>query len=74
MHVVYTLSLFAARGRLDNDVEDPADSFFGFGPNFIKLLETLGNNRTVCIAFEDGSHSAEIALNAVEPKEIPHPR
>ncbi len=37
-------------------------SFFGFGPNFIKLLETLGNNRTPCIAFEDGSHSAEIAL------------
>ncbi len=37
-------------------------SFFGFGPNFIKLLETLGNNRTACIAFEDGSHSAEIAL------------
>ncbi len=37
-------------------------SFFGFGPNFIKLLETLGNNRTACITFEDGSHSAEIAL------------
>jgi hypothetical protein len=36
--------------------------FFGFGPNFIKLLETLGNNRTACIAFEDGSHSAEIEL------------
>jgi hypothetical protein len=37
-------------------------SFFGFGPNFIKLLETLGNNRTACIAFDDGSHSAEIDL------------
>jgi hypothetical protein len=37
-------------------------SFFGFGPNFIKLLETLGNNRTACIAFDDGSHSAEISL------------
>jgi exonuclease III len=36
--------------------------FFGFGPQFIRLLETLGNNRTACIAFEDGSHSAEIAL------------
>ncbi len=36
--------------------------FFGMGPNFIKLLETLGNNRTACIAFEDGSHSAEIDL------------
>jgi hypothetical protein len=37
-------------------------SFFGFGPNFIKLMETLGNNRTACIAFDDGSHSAEIVL------------
>jgi hypothetical protein len=36
--------------------------FFGFGPHFIKLLETLGNNRTACIAFDDGSHSQEILL------------
>jgi hypothetical protein len=36
--------------------------FFGFGPNFIKLLETLGNNRTACIAFEDGSHSPPFDL------------
>jgi hypothetical protein len=37
-------------------------SFFGFGPNFIKLLETLGNNRTACIGFEDGSHSPPFEL------------
>jgi hypothetical protein len=36
--------------------------FFGFGPNFIRLLETLGNNRTACIAFEDGSHSPPFDL------------
>ncbi len=36
--------------------------FFGLGPNFIKVLETLGNNRTTCIAFEDGSHSKPIKL------------
>jgi hypothetical protein len=38
--------------------------FFGFGPNFTKLhvLETLGNNRTACIAFDDGSYSAPINL------------
>jgi hypothetical protein len=36
--------------------------FFGLGPNFIRLLETLGNNRKACIAFDDGSHSAEIDL------------
>jgi hypothetical protein len=30
-------------------------TFFGFGPNFVKLLETLGNNRTACISFDDGS-------------------
>jgi hypothetical protein len=36
--------------------------FFGFGPNFIKLLQTLVNNRTACIAFEDGSHSRPFDL------------
>jgi hypothetical protein len=36
--------------------------FFGFGPNFTKLLETLGNNRTACIAFDDGSYRAPIKL------------
>ncbi|MFN9898312.1 MAG: hypothetical protein ACK55Z_05840, partial [bacterium] len=36
--------------------------FFGFGPNFTKLLETLGNNRTACIAFDDGSFSAPFDL------------
>jgi hypothetical protein len=36
--------------------------FFGLGPNFIRLLETLGNNRKACIAFDDGSHSSEIDL------------
>ncbi len=36
--------------------------FFGLGPNFINALETLGNNRTACIAFEDGSHSQPIKL------------
>jgi hypothetical protein len=35
--------------------------FFGFGPNFIKLLETLGNG-TACIAFDDGSFSAPFDL------------
>ncbi len=36
--------------------------FFGFGPNFVRLLETLGNNRTACIAFDDGSFSAPFEL------------
>ncbi len=36
--------------------------FFGLGPSFIRLLETLGNNRKACVAFEDGSHSVEIDL------------
>jgi hypothetical protein len=37
-------------------------TFFGFGPNFVKLLETLGNNRTACISFDDGSHSPPFEL------------
>ncbi|MFN9944967.1 MAG: reverse transcriptase domain-containing protein, partial [bacterium] len=36
--------------------------FFGFGPNFIRLLETLGNGRTACIAFEDGTFSPDFNL------------
>jgi hypothetical protein len=36
--------------------------FFGFGNNFIKLLETLGNGRNACIAFEDGSYSPAFDL------------
>jgi hypothetical protein len=36
--------------------------FFGFGPNFIRLLETLGNGRTACIAFEDGTYSPDFKL------------
>jgi hypothetical protein len=36
--------------------------FFGFGPNFVNLLETLGNNRTACISFDDGSHSPPFDL------------
>jgi hypothetical protein len=36
--------------------------FFGFGPNFVRLLETLGNNRTACISFDDGSHSPPFKL------------
>jgi len=36
--------------------------FFGFGPNFVKLLETLGNNRTACISYDDGSHSPPLRI------------
>ncbi len=36
--------------------------FFGFGQNFIKLLETLGNGRNACIAFDDGTYSPAFDL------------
>jgi hypothetical protein len=36
--------------------------FFGFGNNFIKLLETLGNGRNACISFDDGSYSPAFDL------------
>ena len=36
--------------------------FFCFGPNFIKLLETIGNNRTARIIFDSNKYSNEIAL------------
>ena len=37
-------------------------SFFGFGPIFIQLLETIGTNRTAKIIFENGVLSREILL------------
>ncbi len=36
--------------------------FFGFGPKFINLLNTLCTNRTACITFDDGSLSSHFDL------------
>jgi hypothetical protein len=36
--------------------------FFGFGPKFINLLNTLCINRSACIVFEDGSLSSNFDL------------
>ncbi len=36
--------------------------FFGVGPSFTNLMETLCNNRTACIMFEDGTFSDPIKL------------
>jgi hypothetical protein len=37
--------------------------FFGFGPEFIHLLNTLCTNRTACVAFDDGSLSSNFDLD-----------
>jgi len=36
--------------------------FFGFGPNFINMMETIGTGLTATILFEDGTYSREIEL------------
>jgi len=36
--------------------------FFGLGPRFINLLNTLCTNRTACVAFDDGSLSENFNL------------
>jgi hypothetical protein len=36
--------------------------FFGFGENFIKILNTIGTNRSAAIIFEDGSLSKNFSL------------
>jgi len=36
--------------------------FFGFGNNFIRTLEVLGNNRSASIIFDDGSYSRPFNL------------
>ncbi len=37
--------------------------FFGFGPNFIKLLNTLCTGRSACVVFDDGSLSTNFDLD-----------
>jgi hypothetical protein len=38
--------------------------FFNFGENFIKLLDGIGNGRTACILWEDGSRSKHFPLKS----------
>ena len=40
-----------------------AFKFFGFGPNFINLLNTLCTGRSACIVFDDGSLSSNFDLD-----------
>ena len=49
--------------------------FFGFGEYFIKLSETLGNNRTAKIIFDSGNFSESINLECGRPQgDGPSPR
>jgi hypothetical protein len=38
--------------------------FFNIGENFIKLMNGIGNNRTACILWEDGSYSPQFDLKS----------
>jgi hypothetical protein len=40
--------------------------FFGFGSDFIRIIETLCNNQTACIAFDDGTLSEPFDLGRGE--------
>ncbi len=40
--------------------------FFGFGSDFIRIIETLCNNRTACISFDDGTLSKPFDLGRGE--------
>ncbi len=40
--------------------------FFGFGSDFIRIIETLCNNRTACITFDDGTLSEHFDLGRGE--------
>jgi hypothetical protein len=40
--------------------------FFGFGSDFIRIIETLCNNRTACISFDDGTLSEPFDLGRGE--------
>jgi hypothetical protein len=42
--------------------------FFGFGEQFINMMETIGTGRSAIILFEDGSYSREITLGRSRPQ------
>jgi len=42
--------------------------FFGFGENFIRMMDTIGTGRTATIMFDDGSLSTEIKLGRCRPQ------
>jgi hypothetical protein len=42
--------------------------FFGFGNQFINMMETIGTGRSAIILFEDGSYSREIVLGRSRPQ------
>jgi hypothetical protein len=42
--------------------------FFGFGEQFINMMETIGTGRSAIILFEDGSYSREITLGRSHPQ------
>jgi hypothetical protein len=49
--------------------------FFGFGDNFIRMSETLGNNRSARIILEGGAYSDPIDLERCRPQgDSPSPR
>ncbi len=48
--------------------------FFGFGPRFINLQNTLCTNRTACVTFDDGSLSSNFDLERGDAQgNIPSP-
>jgi hypothetical protein len=47
---------------VSHDYKNEVFRFFGFGPRFINLMNTLCTNRTACIAFDDGSLSSNFDL------------
>jgi hypothetical protein len=42
--------------------------FFGFGPNFIDVMDTIGTGRTASIIYEDGSISENFNLETGRPQ------
>jgi hypothetical protein len=45
--------------------------FYGFGDNFINMLEVLGNNRQACVILEDSSYTKNFMLGKGRPQGDP---
>jgi hypothetical protein len=48
--------------------------FFGFGDNFINIMDTIGTNRKASIIFDDGSISPEFDLETGRLRVMDLPR
>jgi len=54
--------------KIDHDFMTLSYKFFGFGDNFINMMDTVGQNRRACIILDDGALSNYFSLDTGRPQ------